>query len=239
MKRGKTVITFAVGVCAGLALCGPAAQAATHLTATLSGQPIYVDGQRVSMTAYAIGGNNYVKLRDVGEAVGFNVYWDGSTVQIESGQPYTGMPPMGQSTVPQPQAPAAVTEESVQAVLASLKEQYPHFTPFPAPYRSTSGGPYYSGMNCAGWATLCFDAAFGNLPWRRVDRPVWEQIRVGDLVEYDNNLGGHVVVVTKKTADTLYYTDSGTDQKVYWGGNVPRRWLEEQPGLILYTRYPS
>lgn len=29
------------------------------------------------MTAYLIGGSNYVKLRDIGEAVGFNVYWDG------------------------------------------------------------------------------------------------------------------------------------------------------------------
>ena len=42
-----------------------------------------------------IEGNNYVKLRDVGEAVGFNVWWDGEnhTVQIESDLPYTGIPP--------------------------------------------------------------------------------------------------------------------------------------------------
>ena len=65
MKKG-TAITFAVGVFAGMTLCGPAAQAATTLTATLSSQPIYVDSQRISMTAYQIGGNNYVKLRDVG-----------------------------------------------------------------------------------------------------------------------------------------------------------------------------
>lgn len=28
------------------------------------------------MEAYTINGNNYVKLRDIGEKVGFNVYWD-------------------------------------------------------------------------------------------------------------------------------------------------------------------
>ena len=72
MKKG-TAITFALGVFAGLTLCGPAAQAATTLTATLSNQPIYVDGQRASMTAFAIGGNNYVKLRDIGQAVDFAV----------------------------------------------------------------------------------------------------------------------------------------------------------------------
>ena len=46
MKKG-TAVTFAVGVFAGLALCGSAAQAASGITATLSDQPIYVDGQRV------------------------------------------------------------------------------------------------------------------------------------------------------------------------------------------------
>ena len=27
-----------------------------------------------------------------------------------------------------------------------------------------------------------------DLPWRRVDRPSWEQLRPGDLVEYDSDL---------------------------------------------------
>lgn len=233
MKKG-TAITFAVGVFAGMALCGPAAQAANSLTATPSTQPIYVDGQRASLTAYQIGGNNYVKLRDVGQAVGFNVYWDGGAVQVESDQPYTGTDPEAQSL-----ASAAVTEQSVQAALSALRERYPNGTLWPSPYRSTSGGPYHSGMNCAGWAILCSDAAFGDLPWRRVDSPTWDQLRPGDLVEYDNDLGGHVIVVVSKNSDTLTFTDSGPTQKAYWGGQYPRWWLEEQPGLILYTRYPN
>lgn len=242
MKKGTgTAITFALGVFAGLTLCGPAAQAATNLTATLSNQPIYVDGQRVSMTAYQIGGNNYVKLRDVGEAVGFNVYWDGSAVQVESNLPYTGTGPAANScSTPPLQTQATVpTEETVQAALRALREQYPNNTAWPAPYHSTSGGPYYSGMNCAGWATLCSDAAFGDLPWRRVNNPTWDQIRAGDLVEYSNPQGRHVVVVVSKTDDSMAITDSGTTQKAYWGGKYFRYWLEEQPGLTLYTRYPS
>ena len=228
MKKG-TVITFAVGVFAGMALCGPAAQAASGLTASFSTQPIYVDGQRVQMEAYEIHGNNFVKLRDMGEAVGFNVYWDGAAVQVESGKPYTGEAP----------ASATVTEQSVQAALAALRERYPNGALWPSPFRSTSGGPYYSGRNCAGWATLCSDAAFGDLPWRRVDNPSWDQLRPGDLVEYDNDLGGHVIVVVSKTGDTITFTDSGPTQKAYWGGQYFRWWLEEQPGLILYTRYPE
>ena len=54
-----------------------------------------VDGQEVQLNAYAINGNNYLKLRDIGEAVGFNVYWDAENhcVQIESDKPYTGVAP--------------------------------------------------------------------------------------------------------------------------------------------------
>lgn len=54
-----------------------------------------VDGQEVQLQAYAINGNNYLKLRDIGEAVGFNVYWDAEQhcVQIESDAPYTGVAP--------------------------------------------------------------------------------------------------------------------------------------------------
>lgn len=94
MKKG-TAITFAAGILAGMALCGPAVQAASGVTAKPSSQPVFVNGQRVSMTAYSISGSNYVKLRDIGEAVGFNVYWDGSAVQVESGKPYTGVAPGG------------------------------------------------------------------------------------------------------------------------------------------------
>ncbi|MBQ3194128.1 MAG: hypothetical protein IJB17_02850 [Oscillospiraceae bacterium] len=76
-----------------MAMSGPAAHAAVeYLQALPSNQAIYLDGQQIQMEAYAINGNNYVKLRDIGEAVGFNVYWDGA-VQIDSDSPYTGAAP--------------------------------------------------------------------------------------------------------------------------------------------------
>lgn len=93
MSRRKEVFLTAAGILIGAVLVGPAAQAAVeNITATVSNQQIYVDGAPVKMEAYAINGHNYVKLRDIGEAVGFNVYWDG-TVQIDSDAPYTGVAP--------------------------------------------------------------------------------------------------------------------------------------------------
>ena len=113
MSRAREAIFMGIGILAGITLCGPAAHAATEaITATLSSQAIYVDGEQVSMTAYAIGGNNYVKLRDVGEAVGFNVYWDGAAVQIESDKPYTGEPPIDQAA-PYEQQPSIPGEYTI------------------------------------------------------------------------------------------------------------------------------
>ena len=183
------------------------------------------------MTAYNIGGNNYVRLRDIGRAVDFGVTYDAATnsVHINSTQSY-------QDEV---QSAATVTEESVQAALARLRETYPTGTEFPTPYRSTSGGPYHRGTHCSGWATLCSDAAFGNLPWRSVDNPSWNQIRPGDLIRYDNSGNGHVVVVISKTDEYIKVTESGLNNHARWGGQYFKWWLEKQSGYALYTRYPE
>ena len=226
-----------IGILAGITLCGPAAQAATNLTAKLSDQPIYVDGQQVSLTAYSIADNNYVKLRDIGEAVGFNVYWDGEAVQIESDKPYTGEPPAGQT---EQQPPSALTEESVQAAIRALRDTYPTNTWYGAFYRSTSNGPYGAApTNCAGWATLCSDAAFGDLPWRRINDPNWEDVRPGDLIRFNTDSGGHVVVVLEKTDEYIKVTESGTNNKARWGGQYFRWWLEEQSGYALFDHKQS
>ena len=116
----------------------------------------------------------------------------------------------------------ALTEESVRASLVELKIFYPDGTVYPTPYRSTSSGPYTKGTHCAGWAALCSDAVFGNLPWRRIDRPTWDQIRPGDLVEYKNSGAYHVVVVIKRTDEYISVTESGTNNKVLWGGQYFR-----------------
>lgn len=58
---------------------------------------------------YGIAGHNYVKLRDIGKAVGFNVFWDvdSGCVQIETGAPYTGEAPSAEA-VPSAAAPSDV-----------------------------------------------------------------------------------------------------------------------------------
>ena len=91
MKHDKRTITAMVtGMVIGAALVS---EAAAGIVAEPTWQNIYVDGQQVSMTAYNIAGNNYVRLRDIGQQVGFNVYWSDG-VQIDTGAPYTGVAPV-------------------------------------------------------------------------------------------------------------------------------------------------
>lgn len=91
--KGK--MNFIAGILLGMFLItgtGAAATAIETVTASRSTNTIYVDGKQVTLDAYNINGRNYVMLRDVGKAVGFNVFWDGA-VQIDSSAPYSGLPP--------------------------------------------------------------------------------------------------------------------------------------------------
>lgn len=60
-------------------------------TAAPTTSRIMLDGTEISLTAYQIGGNNYFKLRDIGEAFDFGVDWDASakTIRIDTSKAYT------------------------------------------------------------------------------------------------------------------------------------------------------
>ena len=117
MNRLKNTGLVLCGLVLGLSLSAPAAQAVESLKATLSTNRILVDGQEVHLTAYNINGNNYVKLRDIGEQVGFNVCWDSDAkcVQIESKKPYTG-------EAPEKSVEAKPVEQPAQTDVAAAKQ---------------------------------------------------------------------------------------------------------------------
>ena len=221
MSRTREAIFMGIGILAGVTLCGPAAQAATEaITASLTSQTFYLNGQKVEFEAYAIHGNNFVKLRDVAQAVDFGVTYDAATnsVHIDPDAPYQEEVNPPATATP---SPDLLTEESVQTTIRALRDVYPTGTVYGEFYRSYSNGPYGMAPNhCAGWATLCSDAAFGDLPWRRVNNPSWEDIRVGDLIRFNYGSGGHVVVVLDKTDEYIKVTESGTTNKARWGGEV-------------------
>lgn len=87
--------SFAMGVLTGAALFGGTVAYAAGIMAEHAPQTAYVDGAPFQLDAYNIDGYNYVKLRDIGQAMDFNVYWDGQSVRMDSGAPYTGAAPAG------------------------------------------------------------------------------------------------------------------------------------------------
>ena len=91
----KQIHTMFTGLFIGAIITGGASAYAAGILAERSNHRIFVDGQEVQMEAYGIAGHNYVKLRDIGKAVGFNVFWDADSgcVQIETNVPYTGEAP--------------------------------------------------------------------------------------------------------------------------------------------------
>lgn len=112
MKR--TVFTLLTGMLLGIALLSSslAEAAETFFKAYPSTHTVYLDGQEINLDAYVINGFNYVKLRDIGQQVGFNVFWrDG--VQVDTSSPYTGEPP----------AVDNVSSETAQAGLDSVRQE--------------------------------------------------------------------------------------------------------------------
>ena len=123
MKRGS----FAAGFLTCLLLAGVTTTAyAAGIMAERSHHRIVVDGKEVQMEAYVINGNNYVKLRDMGKAVGFEVYWDSvnGCVQVESGKPYTGIAPVkAETSGPASQPEATTPADDVDAMKQDIVDR--------------------------------------------------------------------------------------------------------------------
>ena len=123
MKRGS----FAAGFLTCLLLAGITTTAyAAGIVAERSHHRIVVDGKEAQMEAYVINGSNYVRLRDIGKAVGFEVYWDGDAkcVQVESGKPYTGIAPVkAETSGPASQPEATTPADDVDAMKQDIVDR--------------------------------------------------------------------------------------------------------------------
>lgn len=129
MKKKNNVGMLLAGLVIGMLMGAPTAEAAVeYLKALPSANTIHVDGQQMELEAYTINGSNYLKLRDVGKAVGFNVYWDpvNKCVQIETDEPYTGEPPVEAAAPDEETAPAeepSVELPEVESIKQEMVEQ--------------------------------------------------------------------------------------------------------------------
>jgi len=125
-SREKCVALVITGVLIGASLPSAVMAAEDYLKAIPSLQEFFVDGQRVELEAYSIGGHNYVKLRDIGRAVDFSVSYDPQTnsVIVVSGSPYqeeaTVEAPTQTDTAPA--TPAIFTGYLTEEVYSTIRE---------------------------------------------------------------------------------------------------------------------
>lgn len=122
MKKGLCLI---VGILIGATVFGGASAYAAGILAEHSNHRIFVDGQEVQMEAYVVNGNNYVKLRDIGKVVGFNVFWDvnNGCVQIETNVPYTGEAPTESETDNPASQPEGIASIDVDAMKQDIVDR--------------------------------------------------------------------------------------------------------------------
>ena len=100
-------------------LTGIADTAVTGATAKPTDQRITVDGKEVSMTAYKIKGNNYVKLRDIGKTINFGVSFNMATkaVSIDPNGTYV------EEVKPTPSTPSAAAITKWNSTMDEFNEE--------------------------------------------------------------------------------------------------------------------
>ena len=239
MSRKKEIALVTAGILAGIAVSGPAAQAG--LLANTSSQRFYLDDQRIALEAYEINGSNYVKLRDIGQAVGFGVTYDAATnsVIINPDRVYEEV-----DSTPVKASAAdnlltngkPVTEENILEILRQIERDWPQDTVWGTP--STPGtrknevpstvsaqivNSYLTSetYGCSGYAAMVSSLIFGDTanPGRRLDD--LSQIRPGDILFYVSNRDGHiwhVIIALESPSDihAFHYTDGNNGGKVHW-----------------------
>lgn len=134
---------FAFGMLLGVLLTGGTGAAAAGLLAQPSMQAIYVDGERTYFTAYAIAGNNYVQLREVGRCVNFGVTYDAATdsVRISTGTPYAEPYAAAPVALPVDTSPEAYFETQTQPTISQQTAAQPAATAVKATDYSQDANP--------------------------------------------------------------------------------------------------
>ncbi len=264
-NRRKEIALVTAGILAGIAVSGPASQAAASLMANPSSQKFYVNEQRVNLEAYEINGSNYVKLRDVGQAVGFGVSYDAATnsVIISPDQPYTEGVKASQSKDSTLTNGKSITEENVLELLRQIEKDWPAGTTWDSNTANTVPStevdriirnyPVNSVYGCGGYAAMVSSLLFGDAanPGRKLED--LSQIRPGDIILRINNKTGevwHVVVAIESPngKNAFHITDGNCGGTVHWPDTrnpYGRNNLDSYRGenaayhLEVWTRYPE
>jgi hypothetical protein len=119
----KKALTFGAGILVGAVLFGGSLAIAAGVTANPTQSRVFVNGNEVKLEAYNIGGNNFFKLRDIGNEVDFSVVWDGEgqRILIDTSRGYDANETYKPQTTETPTTPAPNASLSVKDRIEYVK----------------------------------------------------------------------------------------------------------------------
>ena len=128
-----------------------------------------------------------------------------------------------------------LNDENVRSIIYDLKSQYPEGMHWTNDNSYTSNALRMVGYGCAGFALICSDAVFGDMP-ATGKHSNFDQIRVGDMLRVMNDT--HSVVVLEKRADSVIVAEGNYNHSIHWGREITRAELERE-NFVATTRYPA
>lgn len=140
------------------------------------------------------------------------------------------------SALPAAGAASVPTQEQAYASMIALKSSYPEGMRWTNDnFYGWKGGVYSGGYGCAGFAFLLSDAAFGELPARKVTGFQYSDVKVGDILRINN--GSHSVIVLEVHEDNVILAEGNYNSSIHWGRSLSRQ--EVMNAEYLMTRYPE
>ena len=140
------------------------------------------------------------------------------------------------SVLPAAGAASAPTQEQVYASMIALKSSYPEGMRWTNDnFYGWKGGVYSGGYGCAGFAFMLSDAAFGELPARKVTGFQYSDVKVGDILRINN--GTHSVIVLEVHEDNVILAEGNYNSSIHWGRSLSRQ--DVMNSEYLMTRYPE
>ena len=245
MSRRKEIALVTAGILAGITVSGPAAQAAAGLMANPSSQKFYLDDQRISLTAYDIGGSNYVKLRDIGEALDFGVTYDAATnaIHIHPDKPYEPEVSAPASITPSSQASPSVLNKNADGSI-NIPQDGSQYVPQAGDVIRCDDGTNYSITDVSRYDKNYFaDGPVGPLPtatcdWSQFDQP---ELPKAEVRRFNNPDGDYIFIRNLyETRRMLYslYNAMGEDDWIMQSG-TPRMRGDGTPWVHIHLTLPD
>ena len=245
MNRRKEIALVTAGILTGIAVSGPAAQAATGLMANPSNQRFYLDDQRISLTAYEINGSNYVKLRDIGQAVDFGVTYDAATntVHISPDKPYETEVTTPASATPSYQTFLSALNKNADGSI-NIPQDGSQYVPQAGDVIRCDDGTNYTITDVSRYDKNYFaDGPVGPLPtatcdWSQFDQPELPRAEVRRF----NDLDGDYIFIRNlyETRRMLYslYNAMDEDEWIMQSGS-PRMRGDGTPWVHIHLTLPD